>query len=232
MQKGKRGVILRLRNIKNKTEIVKKEPKVIQNPKENRGRYNSIFNNENPIHLEIGLGKGDFLIGMAKTYPNINFIGIEKSDSILASAIKKHKDIPENVRFINIDAKELAEVFAKEIEVLYLNFSDPWPKNRHAKRRLTSREFLQIYDNIFKKEKTIIQKTDNIILFASSLENLSQYGYTLEKVSLDLHNSDLPNIETEYETKFSNLGYKINYLKAVKKERKDENDPEKSCTRI
>ena len=208
---------MRLRNVKNALEIVNTSPYTITNPKEYKGNFKSIFTNNNPIHIEIGMGKGDFIIGMAKKYPNINFIGIEKYESVMVRAIQKLEDLElPNLKLINMDAKEINEVFSHEISVLYLNFSDPWPKTRHAKRRLTSELFLKLYDDIFVGDPHIIQKTDNIGLFAYSLSSLSMYGYTLINVSLDLENTDIPNVITEYEAKFMSLGTKINYLEAVK----------------
>lgn len=208
---------MRLRNVKNAHEILRQSNYVIKNPKEYKGKFKIIFNNEAPIRLEIGMGKGQFIINMAKKYPNINFIGVEKYESVLVRAIQKLNDEKiDNLKFICIDAKELNEVFDHEIDTLHLNFSDPWPKKRHADRRLTSHIFLSIYDDIFVGDKKIIQKTDNIVLFASSLSSLSTYGYILEKVSLDLHNEEIDNVKTEYEEKFSGLGFKINYLEATK----------------
>ena len=163
------------------------------------------------------MGKGTFITTLAKENPDINFIGIEKYESVLVRGIQKANEMNlPNLRMICCDAKELNEVFDHEINTIYLNFSDPWPKKRHSDRRLTSHIFLKVYDDIFKDKKTIIQKTDNIILFAYSISSLSTYGYTLNKVSLDLHNEDLKNIKTEYEDKFSSQGYKINYLEATK----------------
>ena len=211
---------MRLRNVKNSEERLEKSPYFIKDPKEYKGKWNTLFQNQNPIHLEIGTGKGNFLITMAKLYPEINFIGMEKFSSVLLRAIEKvQSEKLSNLYFICEDAKEIQDFFKQEISTIYLNFSDPWPKKRHEKRRLTSKEHLSLYENIFKDEKRIVQKTDNIGLFAFSLESLSKYGYTLEKVSLDLASEDLFNIRTEYEQKFTNLGYKINYVEAVKKEK-------------
>ena len=209
---------MRLRNVKNASLILNESKYFIKEPDKYLNKVYTLFDNNNPINLEIGCGKGQFIINMAKKYPNINFIGVEKYESVLVRAIQKadQEDIP-NLRFICMDAKELNTVFNHEIDTLYLNFSDPWPKNRHSDRRLTSHIFLSVYDNIFKGDCKIIQKTDNIILFASSISSLSTYGYTIEKVSLDLHNTYIPNVETEYEEKFSGLGFKINYLEATKK---------------
>lgn len=208
---------MRLRNLKNKENIIKECSYLISNPEDYKKNMKKLFGNDNPIHLEIGMGKGTFIYNMAKTYPEINFIGLEKYENVLARAIYKISDCPDNLKIINYDAKNLENIFDQEIDTLYLNFSDPWPKKRHERRRLTSPDFLRIYDKIFVNEKKIIQKTDNIDLFAYSLKSLNNYGYTFEEVSLDLHKTDIFNIKTEYEEKFSNLGYKINYLKAKKK---------------
>ena len=208
---------MRLRNVKNAKIIVENSSYVINTPEEYIGKYSKLFNNNNPINVEIGMGKGDFIINMAKNFPEYNFIGIEKYESVLVRAVEKLKimDLP-NLKLINIDAINIDKIFKKEINTLYLNFSDPWPKKRHAKRRLTSEVFLKLYDKIFANKKHIVLKTDNIILFASSLENLNNYGYKFNKVSLDLESEDIFNITTEYERKFISKGIKINYLDATK----------------
>lgn len=209
---------MRLRKVKNALEILNESKYIISNPEEFKGEYKKVFKNNNPIHLEIGMGKGDFIIGMAKKHPNINFIGLEKYESVQVRAAQKLVDIDlPNLRLIRLDASNLDKVFDKEIDTIYLNFSDPWPKTRHAKRRLTSSYFLNIYDSVFKGKPHIIQKTDNIGLFASSIESLTQYGYEITKCSLDLHSEDIDNVETEYEQRFSSQGQRINYLNAVKK---------------
>lgn len=208
---------MRLRNVKNADIILKNSDYVIDNPEENKGKFKEIFKNDKPICLEIGMGKGDFIINMALSNPEINYIGVEKYASVLVRAVQKLDELSiSNLKLMCYDAKTINNVFDKEIDTLYLNFSDPWPKKRHAERRLTSHSFLRVYDDIFKNENKIIQKTDNIILFASSLSSLSTYGYTLNNVSLDLHNENIKNIKTEYEEKFSGLGFKINYLEATK----------------
>lgn len=209
---------MRLRNVKDAKKIVSESKYVINNPEEYKGSFKSVFKNDAEIRLEIGMGKGDFIIGNAKKYPNINFIGMEKYESVMVRAIEKLEceDVP-NLKLIRYDATYIDRVFDKEISTLYLNFSDPWPKKRHAKRRLTSPEFLKLYDSIFDGTPRIIQKTDNIGLFAYSLETLSDYGYKLKRVSLDLEHEDIDNICTEYEKKFMARGVKINYLEAVKK---------------
>lgn len=210
---------MRLRNVKNAKMIVNNSSYIIHDPYAYKSKFSSeIFQNSNPIHLEIGMGKGNFLIDMAKKNPNINFVGVEKYPSIVCRALEKlEAEKLLNIRILCIDAKELADIFDKEIDVIYLNFSDPWPKKRHAKRRLTSPLFLQIYDKVFKKDKVIIQKTDNEGLFESSIINLTSYGYIIEDISLDLANSGKDTSLTEYEVKFRNQGIKINYLYARKK---------------
>lgn len=167
-----------------------------------------VFKNNNPIHIEIGCGKGQFMMGLAKHFPDINFIAIEKYDSVLVRCLEKvsQDDIP-NLKLVLLDALMLKEVFDKgEVEEIYLNFSDPWPKTRHAKRRLTSYIYLDIYRNILASDGAIIQKTDNRSLFESSLESLSQNDWYLTNISLDLHKTDLFNITTEYEDKWSPKG--------------------------
>lgn len=210
---------MRLRNVKNKEKIMAESKYLIKNPEDYRGNWKNYFGNNNPIHIEIGMGKGNFIIENAIKNPNINFIGIEKYDSVMAKALPK---IPVDIKIhnlcmIRLDALNIETIFDKEIDVIYLNFSDPWPKNRHEERRLTSTSFLKRYDNLFKKDATIIQKTDNRLLFEFSLIELSKYGYIFEKLSLDYHNSGEENIiMTEYEKKFSSQGQNIYYLYAVK----------------
>ena len=209
---------MRLRNVRNKDEIMKSSPYLILNPKDYKGKWHEYFKNGNPIYIEVGMGKGDFIIENAIRYPNINFIGIEKFDSVIARALQKIPANLPNLCMIRMDAIEIEEVFDHEIETMYLNFSDPWPKKRHTNRRLTSSVFLKRYDNLFKNDKVIIQKTDNQQLFEFSLVSLSEYGYTLKYVSLDYHNSGSDDIiMTEYERKFSEKGIAICRLVAVKK---------------
>lgn len=211
---------MRLRNVKNAVNIVNESRYTIdyQSLKEYRGRIKELFGNNNPICLEVGMGKGDFIIGMAEKYPNVNFIGIEKYESVLVRAVQKLEDKEmQNLKLVCMDAIFLDLVFDHEISTIFLNFSDPWPKNRHAKKRLTSENYLERYDEISVGNTHIIQKTDNIGLFAYSISSLSEYGYTIKKVSLDLANEDIETIETEYEKKFKSKGVRINYLDAVKK---------------
>lgn len=208
---------MRLRNVKNANAILENSNYYIKEPNKNRGKWKSIFNNTNPIHLEIGMGKGDFIIEMAKLHPEINFIGVEKYESVLVRAVQKlDKYKLDNVRVINIDAMYLEEIFDKEIVNIYLNFSDPWPKNRHYKRRLTYEGFLKVYDKLFEKNALLTIKTDNDIFFESTLVSLNNYGYVFDEVSLDLWSRDIESPKTEYEIKFSNKGFKIKYLKAHK----------------
>lgn len=209
-------IYMRLRNLKDTEYFLNNCDYLIKEYEQLKGNWNKEFNNDNPIHLEIGMGKGDYIVGMALKYPNINFIGVEKYSGVIARAIKKYPKKLDNLRIINMDALNLEQAFLKEIEVIYLNFSDPWPKKRQARRRLTSDIFLNIYDNLFVGKKRIVMKTDNLVLFASSLVSLSNYGYILKDVNLDLANSEIPNVFTEYEAKFVAKGIKINYLVAEK----------------
>lgn len=201
---------MRLRNIPNAHErLAQNERDFVANPKDFKGKWNTVFKNNNPIHIEIGMGKGQFLSALALKNPDINYIGIEKFTSVLLRGSEKISIMElNNVRLINIDALELNEVFeTDEISLIYLNFSDPWPKNAHAKRRLTSDRFLPIYHNILSSEGEIHFKTDNRLLFEYSLESLNNNGLILKNISLDLHNSNYEdNIMTEYEERFSKFG--------------------------
>ena len=200
---------MRLRNVKNKEEILSSSNYFISDGTEYFGKWNELFGNNNPIFIEIGMGKGKFIIDNAKKYKDINFIGIEKYDSVLAKAVQKiDEDLP-NLRMLRLDALNIDQVFYKEINRIYLNFSDPWPKNRHHLRRLSSRVFLEKYDQIFRDNKEIFMRTDNRDLYIYSLESFSEYGYILKDISFDLHNSSEELITTEYEDKFSNMGMPI-----------------------
>lgn len=201
---------MRLRKVKNAYEDLCKDSKYfISNPKDYKNKWNElVFKNDNPIHIEVGCGKGQFMMGLAKYFPDINFIAIEKYDSVLIRTLEKALtyDIP-NLRLILLDANQLSEVFEKEeVSRIYLNFSDPWPKKRHAKRRLTSYIYLDIYKQILPINGEIFQKTDNRGLFESSLESFSQNNWYLSNISLDLHKTDTFNIMTEYEEKWSPKG--------------------------
>lgn len=204
---------MRLRNVKNKEIILKNSSFLISNPDQYCGKWEKVFDNSNPIEIEVGMGKGNFIIQKALENPNINFIGIEKHDSVIARAVEKIPKDLSNLKIIMIDAINIDTTFYKEISKMYLNFSDPWPKKRHANRRLTSKVFLSKYDNIFNDSKLICQKTDNKDLFEYSIVSFSQFGYAIKEISLDLHNSEIPNnIMTEYEKKFSAKGNPIYYV--------------------
>lgn len=208
---------MRLRNVKNKETIMEKSKFLVRDEENYKGKWNSVFKNSNPIEIEIGTGKGNFIIEKALTNPNINYIGIERYDSVIVRALERIPDYVTNLKLIRMNAIDIDKIFDKEVCTIYLNFSDPWPKKRHALRRLTSRVFLEKYEEIFKDEKSIYQKTDNQNLFEYSIINLTNYGYKIENISLDLHNSQIEgNIETEYEKKFSESGNKIYYLHAKK----------------
>lgn len=210
---------MRLRNVKNADQVVQNSSYVVHDIFAHKGNFSKeVFSNHHPIHLEIGMGKGNFIISMAKENPSINFVGVEMYESVVCRALEKleHEDLP-NVKILVCDAHLLDQIFSSEIETIYLNFSDPWPKKRHAKRRLTSTTFLPIYDAICKEEKIIIQKTDNVSLFESSIVSLSTYGYTIEDISLSLGEKDKKTALTEFEAKFREQGIKINYLYARKK---------------
>lgn len=201
---------MRLRNVKNKEEILNNSTYLVKNPTDNKGKWSKVFGNSNPIYIEIGMGKGQFIIENAIKYPNINFIGIEKFDSVLAKSLPKIPEGINNLLIIRLDALNIDTIFDKEIDRIYLNFSDPWPKARHHLRRLTSNVFLSKYDLIFKKECRIYQRTDNRDLYIYSLMSYSQFGYKLYDISFDLHNSSEEElITTEYEDKFSDKGMPI-----------------------
>lgn len=209
---------MRLKNVKGANEIIINGKYYVANPDEYKGKWKDLFGNNKPIKIEIGMGKGDFIIENALKYPNINFIGIEKYDSVIVRAIQKSNELElDNLKLVRIDALNIDSIFEKEVDTIYLNFSDPWPKDRHAKRRLTSPIFLEKYNNIFKDSKRIIMKTDNIDLFNYSIESLKEYGYDIKYVTNDLQSENKnDNIMTEYEKKFVKLGVKINKLEAIK----------------
>ena len=208
---------MRLRNVKNKEKILNGSKYLIKNPEEYIGKWDQLFEKKQPIYIEIGMGKGKFLIENAIKYPDINFIGIEKYDSVVAKSLPKIPECLTNIVVIRIDALNIDKVFDKEIERIYLNFSDPWPKVRHSMRRLSSRVFLEKYDKIFKGEKNIYLRTDNRDLFTFSLESFSQYGYVLHDINLNLHEIDQPDIiTTEYKDKFVEAGLPIYQVVATK----------------
>lgn len=209
---------MRLRNNPKAYDIMKENEHFVVNEPENlKNKWKEFFGNDKPIYIEIGMGKGDFIYENARHHPDINYIGIEKYPSVLAAAINKINSQVEqvnNLKLMHYDAIELEKVFDNnEVAKIFLNFSDPWPKNRHAKRRLTSSKFLDVYDKVLSTDGQIEFKTDNRGLFEYSLVSLNQYPMDLEYVSLDLHNSveSETNIMTEYERKFCKKGpiYKL-----------------------
>ena len=205
---------MRLRNIKGADEKIETSQYVVQNPKEMKDKWSECFGNDNPLHIEIGMGKGQFLHTMAKENPDINYVGVEMYSSVLLRAVQRmESDVVENLKFICIDAKEVAEVFGEgEVDKIYLNFSDPWPEDRHAKRRLPSRHFLAKYDVILKKDGFLEFKTDNRGLFDFAVEELPEAGWKAKVVTYDLHNDEelvKGNVMTEYEEKFSSMGNPI-----------------------
>ena len=208
---------MRLRNIKGAHDIIGKSSYLISDYEKYKGNFKSIFANDNKIEIEIGMGKGDFIIEKARRNPNITFIGIEKYATVLVSAMKKLDDVTlPNLRIINMDASFIEDVFENEISKVYLNFSDPWPKKKHSDRRLTSKIFLNKYSKIFESDRIIEMKTDNRNLFEYSLVSLSESNYILKEVSLDLYqNITDDNVQTEYERKFVSLGMPIYRLFAV-----------------
>ncbi len=207
---------MRLRNVKNKEFIMDSSPFLIRDPENYKGKWCDYFSNQHPIYIEIGMGKGKFIIENALKHPDINYIGIEKYDSVIAKALLKVASPLPNLCMIRGDAHAIDLFFDHEIDHIYLNFSDPWPKNRHHNRRLSSKIFLEKYDSIFRDRKEIEMRTDNRDLFAFSLVSFSQYGYQLDEVSLDLHQDNLPDITTEYEDRFSSSNCPIYYVKCSK----------------
>lgn len=205
---------MRLRNIKNKEEILIESSSLSLKPSEKKLKWKDHFKNDNPIHLEIGMGKGDFIIAKALAYPEINFIGIEKYDSVIARAVQKVPEDIENLVLVRASAEYINDIFGEEIDTIYLNFSDPWPKKRHSHRRLTSEAFLKRYEKIFKGPAKIIQKTDSRALFEFSVINYVNQEYKIMEISLDLHSSEIKdNIMTEYERKFQDQSIYYIYVK-------------------
>lgn len=204
---------MRLRHIPGSEEKIANSPYVVQNPQTHRGAFREVFGNGNPLEIEVGMGKGRFIMEMARLHPEINFIGVERYSSVLLRALQKLEEMElSNIYFMCIDAAELDEIFAPgEVRRIYLNFSDPWPKDRHAKRRLTSPEHMKIYDKILAEDGTVEFKTDNRGLFDYSLEAIPEAGWHIDAKTFDLHTSDMAegNVMTEYEIKFSSMGNPI-----------------------
>lgn len=205
---------MRLKNVPGSREAIGESRFVVQNPNEYKNRWRELFGNSHRIEIEIGMGKGRFIMDMARSHPEINYIGIEKYSSVLIRGIQKMEAEPlSNLYFIRMDAEQITEVFGHaEVDKIYLNFSDPWPKDRHAKRRLPSREFLNRYQEILSEEGTLEFKTDNKDLFAFALEELEPAGWRPDQVTYDLHHDEVMmqgNVMTEYEERFSSMGNPI-----------------------
>lgn len=205
---------MRLRNVPGSRDMIAESPFTIKEETKCKGKWKEIFGNDHPLFIEIGMGKGQFITTLAKENPDNNYIGIEKYSSVLVRAIEKQEEekLP-NLYFIRMDAENIAEVFDKEeVKGIYLNFSDPWPKDRHAKRRLTSVQFLARYEQILEKGGHVIFKTDNRPLFDFSLEQLQEApNWELLNHTFDLHHSEYVdgNVMTEYETRFVEKGNAI-----------------------
>ena len=203
--------------VKNASSILNSSKYYVSNPTKYKGKWNDFFGNHNLIYFELGTGRGEFIINMAKKYPNINFIGLELNESQIATAAKKlERENIKNLKLIKDDARNIINIFGKEINTIYLTFSEPWPKKRDEKNRFTHESYLKLYDRIFKKDKHIILKTDNKGLFAYSLETLSNYWYVFNTVSLDLHNDErnIPNLMTDFEKQYFKEKRPIYYLDA------------------
>lgn len=205
---------MRLKNVPGSREAISESDFVVHEPEKIKGSWKALFHNQNPLHIEIGMGKGKFIYEMARRNPEINYIGIEKYSSVLLRAVQKMEEEPlVNLKFIRMDAEDITDVFAEnEVDRIYLNFSDPWPKDRHAKRRLPSKEFLARYDQLLVKDGFLEFKTDNRGLFDFAVEQLPEAGWKAEKITYDLHHDEemvRGNVMTEYEEKFSSMGNPI-----------------------
>lgn len=203
--------------VKNANKIIDGSSYIVKNPSKYKNKWKDLFGNNNPICLELGMGRGSFIIEMAKTYPKINFIGLELDVNQTATAVKNTGNLNiDNLKFICANAEDIINFFGREIDTIYLTFSEPWPKKQDEKKRFTSINYLKLYDRIYKKNKHIILKTDNKILFQSALESLSEYWYIFNKVSLDLHNDErnIPNIMTDFERQYYKEKRQIYYLDA------------------
>lgn len=211
---------MRLKHVKGAHEKIEKSDYIVNHPEQYKGKFSELFSNKNPIYIEIGIGKGIFIIENAKKYPDINFIGIEKFDSVMVKAVEKAEiEKLSNLKLIRMDATAIETIFDREIDLIYLNFSDPWPKKRHAHRRLSSPIFLKRYENLFKENMKLEMKTDNRQFFEYSIMTFNNCGFHIEEISLNLYEEDLTNnIPTEYEQKFSAKGvpiYKIRITKSI-----------------
>lgn len=207
---------MKYNTIKNAREILDNSKYLVKNPENYKGKWKDIFKNNNPIMLELGMGRGNFIIQMARKNPNINYIGLELDINQTAFALNSISSNLDNLKIIHADAKDIASFFGKEINTIYLTFSEPWPKKQDERKRFTHESYLRIYDRIFKRDKHIILKTDNKILFSSSLESLSKYWYSFNRVSLDLHNDErkIDNVMTDFEKQYFKEHRQIYYLDA------------------
>ena len=208
---------MRYNVVKNAKEILNNSEYLIKNANNYKNNWNKLFGNNNPICLELGMGRGSFIIEMAKNNPNINYIGLELDKNQTAAALQNiGNNKISNLKIICDDASNIINIFGKEIDTIYLTFSEPWPKKQDEKKRFTSINYLKLYDRVFKKNKHIILKTDNKILFQSSLESLSNYWYTFDVVSLDLHNDErnIKNIITDFERQYIKENRQIYYIDA------------------
>lgn len=205
---------MRLRNVAGSREVIADSPFVVHEPAAQKGRWNEVFGNGHPVHIEIGMGKGRFLMELASSNPDINYVGIEKYSTVLLRAVQKmEEDELPNLRFIRMDAEDICGVFDRgEVSRIYLNFSDPWPKDRHAKRRLPSRQFLARYDMILARGGWVEFKTDNVDLFDFALAETGPAGWKIKAATRDLHHDEemlCGNVMTEYEEKFAAMGNPI-----------------------
>ncbi len=212
---------MRLRHIPGAEQMIEESPYVIQEPEQKKGSWKEIFGNDHPVHIEIGMGKGRFIIEMAERHPEINYIGIERYSTVMVKALRKREQTSlTNLYFMRIDARLLADVFAPgEVEKIYLNFSDPWPKDRHAGRRLTSPQFMAVYHHFLAADGSVEFKTDNRELFDYSMESIPEAGWKILASTFDLHHDAVMcegNVMTEYETKFSAEGKPICKLIAIR----------------
>lgn len=212
---------MRLRNVPGARDVMDANEYVYTEPEGMAGTWSQIFGNNNPVHIEIGMGKGRFITTLASMNPDINYVGIEKYSSVLLRAVEKQDELClPNLRFLRMDAENITSVFGKEeVDRIYLNFSDPWPKDRHAKRRLTSRQFFARYDEILKSIGRVEFKTDNRPLFDFSVEEVNEAGWKLSVCTYDLHNDEKlveGNVMTEYEERFSSQGNPICKLVAIR----------------
>lgn len=209
---------MRYNTVSNANDILNNSKYLVKNAENYKGKWQGLFANNNPICLELGMGRGSFILNMAKKYPNINFIGLELDVNQTAYALNVINNSGlKNIKIICSDAKNIINFFGKEIDTIYLTFSEPWPKKQDKKKRFTDESYLRLYDRIFKKNKHIILKTDNKILFASALESLSEYWYVFDKVSLDLHNDErnIENVMTDFEKQYFKEKRQIYYLDAT-----------------